>query len=129
MPIQRYSESSPIYADINVAEENHTDAVPSNPIYPTPHRYDAGLASSSAAIDHDVRIGVQVGDFLYFIGTVSVPAGAGLTNVPTVDVLATLLATPNDGLVLAGGSYLVGQLAATLDSGESLVIALIGGSV
>lgn len=129
MATQRYSESSPIYADINIAEENHIDAVASSPIYPTPHRYDAGLASSSAALDHDIRIGVQVGDFIYFIGTVSIPAGAGLTTVPTVDVLASLLTTPNDGLVLAGGAYLVGQLASSLDVGESLVISLIGGTI
>lgn len=129
MPTGRYNETAAIYSDINIAEEDGTNAVLQVPVYNFPHRWDAGYATQNTTKEYHLRIGVQTADGLYFLGTVSIPEGAGLLAVPSVDVIKALVEWPNDGIVLPPGSYLIGQLSQGLEEGDSLVVNLVGGSL
>lgn len=129
MPINRFAETYPVYANITMGPGNGTNAVQSSPGVGAPHRWDVVIAHSTAAADHDVLLDAYVGSVQFKLGTVKVPAGAGLTTVPAKEMLSALLATPNDGIVLPASSLLRATCAVTLAAGETLIIAMIGGTV
>lgn len=129
MPTNRFAETYPCYANITIGPGNGTNAVQSSPAVTVPHRWDAGYASSSAPIAHDLRLDAYVGAVSYYLGTVSIPSGAGYTTVPSVNVINLLVTTPDDGIVLPASAVLRATLAVTLGAGEALVVALVGGSL
>lgn len=127
MPTERYNEAFPIVANINLVQGSGTNLVQSTPICSVLHRFDAARASSTAAADHDVRLSMLVNSVSYPLGSVTIPAGAGYTTVPAVDLIAALVTPPNDGIVLAGGSLLHAKLEVALGAGETITIACVGG--
>lgn len=129
MPLTRYAESYPVYARIALTNALGTQAVQSTPSVEVPHRFDMVLAISTSVTDHDVRLEAYVAAVGYILGTVSVPAGAGYGVVPAVDLVAALIAAPNDGVVLPAGANLRGACAASLASGETLTLVCVGGTV
>ena len=72
MPTNRFAENYPCYANITIGPGNGTNAVQSSPAVSVPHRWDAGYASSSAPIAHDLRLDAYVGAVSYYLGTVSI---------------------------------------------------------
>jgi len=129
MPTTRYTESYPTYANIAIAQANGTNEVQASPAVNVVHRWDAAFASSTAAIAHDLRLNAYVGAVAFYLGTVSIPAGAGFTNVPAVDVIAELVKSPNDGIVLPASAVLRASLAVTLGAGETITVACVGGAI
>lgn len=129
MPVQRFSESYPVYANISITNASGVNAVQSSPACAVPHRWDALYAHSTAPIDHDLLLDAYVGSVQYKLGTVSIPAGAGLTTIPAVELLAALIATPNDGIVLPASAVLRATLAVTLGAGETITVACVGGAL
>lgn len=105
-----------------------TNAVQASPAVAVPHRWDIAIAHSTAAADHDLLLDAYVGAVQYKLGTVSIPAGAGLTTVPAVEILSSLLASPNDGVVLPASAILRATLAVALSAGETITVALVGGA-
>lgn len=129
MPVGRYNETYPSYANISITAASSTNPVQASPAVTVPHRWDAGFASSTAAAPHDLRLDAYVGAVAFYIGTVSIPAGAGFTTVPAVNVIAELVEAPNDGIVLPASAILRATLAVTLGAGETLTVALLGGAI
>jgi len=129
VPTGRYNETYPVYANISITPASTTNPVQASPACAVPHRWDVGIASSTAAADHDLRLDAYVGSVAFYLGTVSIPAGAGFTTVPAVDVIAELIKAPNDGIVLPASAILRATLAVTLGAGETLTVALAGGAL
>lgn len=129
MTTQRFNETYPSYANISITAGSTTNPVQASPAVTVPHRWDAAYASSTAAGAHDLRLDAYVGAVAFAIGTVSIPAGAGFTNVPAVDIIAALVESPNDGLVLPASAVLRATLAVTLGAGETITVALVGGAL
>lgn len=129
MPINRYAETYPCYSSITLAIGQGTNPTQSSPAQTAPHRWDMILASSNAAVDHDARIEAYVGSLSYYLGSVVIPAGAGWTNVPPLDVLAALVPPSNDGITLPPSAYVRATLAVALGAGETINISLVGGLV
>lgn len=129
MATTRFAENYPVYANISLVAASGTNAVSASPSVDTIHRWDTLLASSTAAAPHDLRLAVTIGTVTSYLGSVSIPAGAGFTTVPAVDILAHILPNPTDGLVMPGLGALKGQLAVTLGAGETITVACAGGTL
>ncbi len=129
MPIGRFQETYPIYANISITSATGVNPVQSSPACAVPHRWDMLIAHSTAPIDHDLLLDCYVGSVQFKVGTVPIPAGAGLTTIPAVELLAALVTSPNDGLVFPASAVLRATLAVTLGAGETLTVACVGGAL
>jgi hypothetical protein len=89
-------------------------------------RVDALILTSSSAAGADVGFYLNNGSNVP-IGTVAVPAGAGLSGaVPAVDAIP-ILAPVLAGLVLAPGTSLYVGVAVALGAGEVVSVSALGG--
>lgn len=89
-------------------------------------RIDAIMLTSSAAGSVDVQVVLDSGT-AYVLGTVAVPAGAGLVSaVPAVDAFSVFPIAPG-GLVLASGSTLKVGVMVTLGGAEVVGVLAFGG--
>jgi len=89
-------------------------------------RIDAIMLTSSAAGSVDVKVVLDNGT-AYVLGTVAVPAGAGLTSaVPAVDAFSVFPIAPG-GLVLGSGTTLKVGVTVTLGAAEVVGVLAFGG--
>jgi hypothetical protein len=89
-------------------------------------RIDAVLLTSNAAAPVDVQLVLDNGT-AYIMGTVAVPAGAGVSPaVPAVDAFALFPVAPGS-LILAGGITLKVGVTVTLGAADVVGVLAFGG--
>lgn len=90
MGLTLFEESYPIVHGGVVVAADGTNAITVGPALAQPWRCDALFLTSDDTISHAVNICVLISPYVYFIGTVAVPAGAGFGVVPPVEAVALL---------------------------------------
>jgi hypothetical protein len=91
MQLTQFSERQAINTGLDIVAATGTAYVNLWSAVLSDARLDSLFASNDDVIDH--RVDVQVSAFLYglaYLGSVNVPAGAGHTTGPSIDLLAAL---------------------------------------
>lgn len=94
-----------------------------------PGRVDVLLATNADAVAHVVHIKVIVGGTPNQVGDVNVPAGAGVGSVAPVDVLAAIMPSTQQGIVLPVGYDLAAVMSAAPGAGTYVTLAAFGGTL
>ena len=91
-----------------------------------PQRYDQIILSSTSVANHDVALYAHAGSGNYIIAVVNVPAGAGTSVVPPVDLVAGIPGLPG-GVVVSGATGLYFGVLVILGAGEVINAVALGG--
>ena len=129
MGLTLYDEKVPLIAGrtITIADTTVLKTVLTCGIFPA--RIDAIICCSDAAASHVIELGVYTGTLQLYLGSLSVPAGAGFAGAATVDLASLVASTPMAGLLLLPGYTLNVRLVVTLGAGELFSVAAFGGYV
>jgi len=96
---------------------------------PSSLRADMIKVRSGSATEAIVHLAIYTSGSYAELGSVPIPAVAGHGGDPGVNLLASVLDTPLDGLAVAAGIQLAVSVETTLDTGEFLDFTLVGGLV
>jgi hypothetical protein len=126
MGLSQFDEILPLANGVIIALADGTTPKSLYASQATPTRFDHLMLSSTAPTPHDVAIYYRISGVNYLACVVSVPAGAGTSAVPPVDMFApgSQLAE-GIPLVVSGGLY-IGCLV-TLSGAETITCCIIGG--
>ena len=126
MALDSYAE---IQSDLNLIQLSLTDITTPKAVIAIaapPRRIDHIILSSTSASDHDVALYAHITNANYMVAVVSVPAGAGTSAVPPVDLVAALPGAFGGLAVSASVGLYIGCLVA-LSGAEVINAVAIGG--
>lgn len=129
MPVSRYQEHSAIYQKATIANANGTTVVSTSPNQDLQYRVDAAYAVSTCTTDRYVEVQVNSGAIVYVLGCVLVPAMSGVDAVPPVDLIAALIKSPNDGVVMQALATVKFRVTVAVETGTTIVVSLVGGLI
>lgn len=92
-------------------------------------RLDDILLSSTGAAAHVITFALTIAATTYYVGSVSVPAGAGHAGAPPIQLGATVQPTNQLGWILGYNVSLICQLAVAMGAGEQMDIVAFGGAL
>ncbi len=94
---------------------------------PVPSRVDAMFATNTDVIDHVVDVWFSSTSFVLLLGSVNVPAGAGVAGAPTIDLVAHLPLSTQGGLVFGRLDSLKMAMEVAVTAAFSIDIVVLGG--
>lgn len=95
----------------------------------TGQRVDDVLITNNGAAAHVVEFRVTISAVSYYLGSVSVPAGAGYGGAATVQLSATLQPTNQLGWLLGYNNLLQCRVAVAMGAAETLDVIAFGGAL
>ena len=126
MGLDTFNETIPLVVNVQIAL---ADGVTPKTILTTPAaigRVDRIYLTSTAAAPHDVALYSHSGTANYIIAVVSVPAGAGTSAIPPVDLITAMVGSPGGIAILTPQSLYMGVLV-TLSGAEVINAVVLGG--
>lgn len=127
MGIQQFDESTALLAQYQFTNGDGTTVIALLQNLQSPARCDQLAAVNADSIDHTVTVSITWFSSPVPIGSVLVPAGAGLLGVPPVNLLAPILFAPQAGIVIPiQGQLNVNMDVAVTGSNPVSVVALGG---
>jgi hypothetical protein len=129
MPIslQQFNETQPVLQSTTFTSADTTVAKSILSTANGPQRIDDIVLCSNdtAAVNFDLYL--RIGSTSTFLGSVTVPAGAGFAGVPPILFFYQLNITDYMGLNLAGNMTLFGGCEATMTAAKTLTCTVFGG--
>ena len=129
MGLQAFDETLAVLAQENLVNANGTAYSALVPSGTGQKRLDAIVTTNTDAIAHVVNLQVTVGATSTFLGSVSVPAGAGVGGVAPVDLIAGLGLASLTALVLPAASILSVAVAVAVTAPQTVAMTAFGGTV
>lgn len=90
-------------------------------------RYDALWGLNSEVIDHVINFGIDQGYGYRQYGSCTIPAGAGFTGSPAIDLIPLITPVNNQGLVIGAGVAFQASLDVACTVGV-VMVDFMGGS-
>lgn len=91
-------------------------------------RVDSVVATNDDTIAHTILVGISDGTTEWWMGTATIPIGAGHAGVPSVDVLALALPATTQWLFATELVAIRLRLGEAMSAGKLLNVALFGGA-
>lgn len=125
--IQQFDENSGLIVQYGFTSTDGTTAVQLLENLQVAVRVDQISAINTDAIDHHADVVLIAGGTPFVLGSVTIPAGAGVGGVPNVDLLTPSLHAPQAGIVIPYDMGLSVGMEEAVVFGALVAVTVLGG--